>query len=112
MNRSAPDTVGRGLATPVDVADRAAHVLAVDTSLTHIAAAAGTPVVTLFGPGDPAIWRPNGRESRVVRDPAGRCGGCKLPRCPLAEHLCMDGIGVDDVIRAAVELARGPRGSP
>jgi heptosyltransferase-2 len=110
MKRPAPDTVGRCLATAVDVAARAALVLAVDTSLSHIASAVDTPVVTLFGPGDPDIWRPNGRESRVVRDPAGRCGGCKLPRCPLEEHLCMDGIGVDDVIRAAEPLlAAGDR---
>jgi ADP-heptose:LPS heptosyltransferase len=110
MKRPAPDTVGRGLATAVDVAARAALVLAVDTSLSHIAAAAGTPVVTLFGPGDPDIWRPFGGESRVVRDPAGRCGGCKLPRCPLRSHLCMDGIGVDDVVRVAESLlAAGDR---
>jgi len=104
MKRPAPDIVGRGLATAVDVAARAVLVLAVDTSLSHIASAVGTPVVTLFGPGDPAIWRPWGEGSRVVRDPGGRCGGCKLPRCPLAEHLCMDGIGVDDVIRAAESI--------
>ncbi len=104
MGPPAPNTVGRGLAMAVDAAAKAALVLSVDTSLSHIAAAVGTPVVTLFGPGDPAIWRPFGEESRVVRDPSRRCGGCKLPRCPLAEHLCMDGIGVDDVIRAAEEL--------
>ena len=32
----------------------------------------------------------------------------QLPRCPLAEHLCMDGIGVDDVIRAAEDLLARP----
>jgi heptosyltransferase-2 len=107
MSRPAPDIMGCGLDITVDVAARAALALSVDTSLSHIAAAVGTPVVTLFGPGDPAIWRPFGETNRVVRDPAGRCGGCKLPRCPLAEHLCMDGIGVDDVIRAAEPLLPG-----
>jgi heptosyltransferase-2 len=108
MKHPAPDSVGRGLETAVDVAARAALVLSVDTSLSHIASAVGTPVVTLFGPGDPGIWRPFGGENRVVRDPGGRCGGCKLPRCPLAEHLCMDGIAVDDVIRAAEPLLTRP----
>lgn len=29
-----------------------------DTSVTHIAAACGTPVVTVFGPTDPSLWGP------------------------------------------------------
>ncbi len=107
MSRPAPDIMGRGLEIAVDASARAVLALTVDTSLSHIASAVGTPVVTLFGPGDPAIWRPFGETNSVVRDPAGRCGGCKLPRCPLAEHLCMDGIGVDDVIRAAEPLLAG-----
>jgi heptosyltransferase-3 len=31
-----------------------------DSGPTHLAAAAGTPVVALFGPSDPAIWSPRG----------------------------------------------------
>ncbi len=79
-------------------------MITVDTSLSHIASAVGTPVVTLFGPGDPAIWRPYGPCHEVVRDPANTCGGCKLPRCPLAEHLCMDRIRVEHVLAAAERI--------
>jgi heptosyltransferase-2 len=104
MKRAAPDIVEGGLEAAVDVAARARLVITLDTSLSHIASAVGTPAVVLFGPGDPAIWRPYGAKHRVVRDPRGRCGGCKLPRCPLAEHLCMDGIAVEDVLRAAEEI--------
>jgi hypothetical protein len=31
-----------------------------DSGITHLAAAAGTPVLALFGPTDPAIWAPRG----------------------------------------------------
>ncbi len=37
-----------------------------DSGITHLAAAAGTPVVALFGPTDPAVWAPRGPNVRVV----------------------------------------------
>jgi hypothetical protein len=37
-----------------------------DSGIAHLAAAAGTPVVALFGPTDPRIWAPRGEGVRVV----------------------------------------------
>ena len=37
-----------------------------DSGITHLAAAAGAPVVALFGPTDPALWAPRGERVRVV----------------------------------------------
>ena len=37
-----------------------------DSGITHLAAAAGTPVVALFGPTDPAIWGPRADRVRIV----------------------------------------------
>ncbi|MFN0165942.1 MAG: glycosyltransferase family 9 protein [Bryobacteraceae bacterium] len=37
-----------------------------DSGIAHLAAAAGTPVLVLFGPTDPAIWAPRGDVVRVV----------------------------------------------
>lgn len=37
-----------------------------DSGITHLAAAAGAPVVALFGPTDPAVWAPRGERVRVV----------------------------------------------
>ncbi len=42
-----------------------------DSGITHIAAALGIPVVTLFGPTDPALWTPRGAHVRLVRAPDG-----------------------------------------
>ena len=40
-----------------------------DSGITHLAAAVGTPVVALFGPTDPRIWAPRGRDVCVVARP-------------------------------------------
>jgi ADP-heptose:LPS heptosyltransferase len=37
-----------------------------DSGITHLAAAVGTPVVALFGPTDPRIWAPRGRDVSVI----------------------------------------------
>jgi heptosyltransferase-3 len=37
-----------------------------DSGITHLAAAAGVPVVAIFGPTDPAVWAPRGERVRVV----------------------------------------------
>ena len=38
-----------------------------DSGITHLAAAAGAPVLALFGPTDPAVWAPRGPNVRVFR---------------------------------------------
>jgi hypothetical protein len=43
-----------------------------DSGITHLAAAAGAPVIALFGPSDPAVWAPRGHCVKVIAtDPAG-----------------------------------------
>ena len=37
-----------------------------DSGMTHLAAAAGTPVIALFGPTDPAVWGPRGKDIRIL----------------------------------------------
>jgi ADP-heptose:LPS heptosyltransferase len=51
-----------------------------DSGITHLAAAAGAPVVALFGPTDPAVWAPRGPRVRVVA--TGRPGE-PMERIPL-----------------------------
>ncbi len=41
-----------------------------DSGISHLAAAAGTPVVVLFGPTDPSVWAPRGPDVRVCAKPS------------------------------------------
>ncbi|RKY65305.1 MAG: hypothetical protein DRP99_00395, partial [Candidatus Latescibacterota bacterium] len=43
-----------------------------DSGIAHIAAAVGTPTVVIFGPTEPEVWGPRGRNVRVVRASSGR----------------------------------------
>lgn len=45
-----------------------------DSGLGHIAAAAGTPTVTLFGPGDPARYHPWHPQARWIQSNTGNIG--------------------------------------
>ncbi|MEW6357599.1 MAG: glycosyltransferase family 9 protein [Planctomycetota bacterium] len=81
-------------------------VISVDTCATHIAAALGRPVIALFGPGDPQIWRPYGRGHVVIRDEHSECLGCKRASCFREAHFCMDGITVEQVTATAAQALR------
>jgi heptosyltransferase III len=49
-----------------------------DTGVTHLAAAVKTPVIALFGPTDPVIWRPMGERIEIVRAEEGRMGAISV----------------------------------
>jgi lipopolysaccharide heptosyltransferase II len=65
-----------------------------DTGVAHLAAALGTPVVTLFGPTDPRLSAPRGRAA-VVTHPVP-CAPCFYRACPI-EHPCLRGIEPTEV---------------
>ena len=69
--RDAVDLVGRtDIATVAALAQRAVLTVGNDTGVTHLAAAAGCPVVVLFsGASDPAWCAPRGRIVRVLTAP-------------------------------------------
>lgn len=78
-----------------------------DSGLAHLASAAGTPVVVVFGPTDPDAtrpWdgpRPDGKPIRLAlarrRTP---CAPCGFPVCPI-DHACMSAVTPADVLAAA-----------
>ena len=49
----------------------AALMVSNDTGPGHIAAAVGTPLVSVLGPSDPALWRPWGPSVQIVQGEAG-----------------------------------------
>lgn len=79
-----------------------------DTGPMHVASAVGAPLVALFGPADPRRYGPRSPEQRVLRVdlPCSPCGQVRLPPVRCRGHVpdCMDGIRVDAVMGAALEL--------
>lgn len=83
-----------------------------DTGPRHFACAFGRPVVTIFGPTDPAWTETDYARERKLSVPVD-CGPCMKRRCA-TDHRCMTRIGVDDVVAACAELLGngGPAGDP
>ncbi len=55
------------------VLSQADVLLCNDTGVLHLAAAVDTPIVAVFGPTDPAVWKPAGDRVLAVRAPDNRC---------------------------------------
>ncbi len=87
------------LRTLAAVTAEASLIVAVDTGVTHLAAAAGARVVALFGPGSPRVWGPWGA-GHVVLQETGVCHGCRLPECVRPTLECLDALEVQRVLDA------------
>jgi ADP-heptose:LPS heptosyltransferase len=76
-----------------------------DSGVMHIASAAGTPVVGLFGPESPKMYGPSGPSRAIYKSLS--CSPClnmynaKLFVCPYQAR-CMREISVEEVIDAVV----------
>jgi ADP-heptose:LPS heptosyltransferase len=78
-----------------------------NTGPAHLAAAVGTPVVSLFSPVVPAVrWRPWGVAHELLGDQGAPCAGSRARVCPVAGHPCLDGVPVGEVVAAVERLAR------
>nr|WP_209879318.1 glycosyltransferase family 9 protein [Azospirillum soli] len=85
---------------------RAALYVGNDSGLMHIAAAAGTPTLGLFGPGFPEIYGPWGTRARAVISTVPRDELLARQKASPTASGLMDGIAVDAVEAAARELLR------
>jgi ADP-heptose:LPS heptosyltransferase len=75
-----------------------------NTGPAHLAAAVGTPIVSLFAPTVPAArWRPYGVAHELLHRPVP-CAGCRARNCPVPGHPCLGGVPVDAVLLALARL--------
>jgi len=76
-----------------------------NTGPAHLAAAVGTPVVSLFAPVVPAgRWAPWRVRSVVLGDQAAACAGTRARECPVPGHPCLTGVAPADVADAVTRL--------
>lgn len=85
------------------ILERAKVVVTTDSGPMHMAAALGTPIVALFGPGDPTITGPRGRPGQVVV-----LQGRVRPRDALFWHVDLPTTDVLEAVVHLLSLSRAP----
>lgn len=92
-------------ATLAGVIAGAGGIVVGNTGPAHLAAAVGTPVVSLYALTVPAVrWRPWKVPHELVYVDVP-CAGCRARRCPVAGHPCLEGVEVADVVAAVERVA-------
>jgi heptosyltransferase III len=104
------DLTGRTtLAELSGVLATAAAVVVGNTGPAHLAAAVGTPVVSVFTPVVPVgRWGPWGVPHVVLGDQQAPCRGSRARRCPVPGHPCVADVTGADVVAAVRSLASAP----
>jgi ADP-heptose:LPS heptosyltransferase len=99
------DLGGRtSLAQLAGVLARADAVVIGNTGPAHLAAAVGTPVVSLFAPTvPPARWHPWAVAHELLFHEV-LCAGCRARECPVPNHPCLHRVGAEDVLAALDRL--------
>jgi heptosyltransferase-2 len=72
-----------------------------DTGPMHIAAALGTPTVSIWGSTSPELTGPLSPRSVIIREPV-ECSPCFLRKCPI-DFRCMERIQVGTVVKAVLK---------
>jgi ADP-heptose:LPS heptosyltransferase len=93
------------LPTLCGVLEGATVVVAGNTGPAHLAAAVGTPVVSLFSPVVPAVrWAPYGVPFELLGDQQERCAGSRARVCPVPGHPCLAGVSPEEALAACLRL--------
>lgn len=88
-----------------DVLRHAAAVVAPNTGPAHLAAAVGTPVVSLFAPVvSLERWRPWRVPHVVLGRQATPCAESRAKHCPIPGHPCLADVTPDEVVNAVREV--------
>ena len=96
------DLTGTDLRDAIIALAAASVVISNDSGLLHVAAAAGTPSIGIFGPTSPWHWAPLNPLAGVVQANIELdCQPCHKPVCRLGHHRCMRDITAAQVMAIA-----------
>ncbi len=75
-----------------------------DSGVSHLAAALGVPTLAIFGPTDPKVWSPRGRNVVVIRQetPCSPCARERFLQCQYSE--CLQRVEKEDVLEGIRKL--------
>jgi ADP-heptose:LPS heptosyltransferase len=83
----------------------ASVVVVANTGPAHLAAAVGTPVVSLFAPVVPATrWAPYRVPVVLLGDQQAACRGSRARVCPIAGHPCLSSVTSEEVVDTVLGL--------
>ncbi|GAA2783782.1 hypothetical protein GCM10020219_064080 [Nonomuraea dietziae] len=87
------------------VLNEACALVSGNTGPAHLAAAVGTPVVSLFSPVVPAgRWAPYGVPYVLLGDQQAACKDSRARLCPVRGHPCLSTVTAEQVVKAVREL--------
>jgi len=96
------DLTGTDLRDAIIALAAASVAISNDSGLLHVAAAAGTPSIGIFGPTSAWHWAPLNPLADVIEAQSELpCRPCHKPVCRLAHHRCMRDIAPEQVLAAA-----------
>src|SRR6201986_3107490 len=99
------DLTGTDLRNGIMAVAAAKVAISNDSGLMHIAAAAGTPTMGIFGPTSPYLWRPlNGLAATVQTTTKLSCQPCQRTVCTMNDHRCMRDIPASDVVATVTRV--------
>lgn len=85
-------------------------VIAPNTGAAHLAAAVGTPVVSLYAPVIPSVrWAPYRVPHLLLGDQHAPCAGSRARNCPVIGHPCLESVSGQQVVDAVQQLLSGAR---
>ena len=88
------------LSQVVELISRSAVFIGNDSGLIHVAAAMKTPMIQIFGPGEPEKFAYSVNRSILLMDSSCQYRPCTQRKCKCPNDWCMDRISVKDVIGA------------
>ncbi|MFZ4774604.1 MAG: glycosyltransferase family 9 protein [Terrimicrobiaceae bacterium] len=86
-------------------------VLCNDSLASHLAAAVGVPVATIFGSGDPAWFAPYGNSHLVISTDTCRYRPC-VDRCVMPSLVCLESVSIHLVERQLSAMFADPFRNP
>jgi ADP-heptose:LPS heptosyltransferase len=106
LGHGLPIYSGRSLVSLMGLYKRATAVVSVDSGPRHLAAAVGTPTLTIWGPEPVKRWHPYGFERHPIVIKDVPCRDCGLMVCVEKKHECMVAIQPEDVLKELKKLLK------
>ncbi len=106
LGKSFPIYSGSAIIPLMGLYQKAAAVLSVDSGPRHLAAAVGTPTLTVWGPEPVRRWHPYSMEKHLIVLKEVPCRPCGLTVCVEKKHECMVALEPAQVLASVKQLLK------